>query len=47
MKHNLILYDITFLELYNVKSIINLFDGYGLKCHYFQYVLTILLLYSC
>jgi len=46
MKHNLVLYDITFVESYNVKSNINVFDGYGFKCHYFQHVLTILLL-SC
>jgi hypothetical protein len=38
MEHNLIIYDITFVEQYNVNYIINVFDGYGLKCHYFQYV---------
>jgi hypothetical protein len=44
MKHNLILYDITFVEYYNINSIIDVFHGYGFKCHYFQNVLTILLL---
>jgi hypothetical protein len=49
MKHNLILYDITFFELYNVNSIINLFDDYGLKCYYFQifnYIIIIFMLTS-
>jgi hypothetical protein len=46
MKHNLIIYDITFVEQYNVNYIINVFDGYGFKLHCFQYVLTIFLL-SC
>jgi len=27
-----------------VTFIINVFDGYGFKCHYFQYVLIIILL---
>jgi len=44
MKHNLILYDISFVEQYNVTFIINVSDGYGFKCHYFQYCLIILLL---
>jgi hypothetical protein len=35
MKHNLIIYDMTFLEIYNVNSIVDvLIHGYGLKCHY-------------
>jgi hypothetical protein len=46
MKDNLNLYDIIFIKYYNVNSIINVFDGYGLNYHYFQYVLTISLL-SC
>jgi hypothetical protein len=46
MKPNLIVYDITFVELYNVNFIINVFDGYGLKCYYSQYVLIILIV-SC
>jgi hypothetical protein len=45
MKHNLIQYDITFFNV-NVKSIINVFESYGLKCHCFQYDLITLLL-SC
>jgi len=31
MKHNLILYDITFVEHYNVNFIIDVFHGYGFK----------------
>jgi hypothetical protein len=49
MKHGLILYDITFIDLYNVNSIINVFDDYGLKCHYFQclnYIVIIFMLTS-
>jgi hypothetical protein len=42
MKHNLIIYDITFVEWYNENSIIGKFHGYGLKWHYFKNVLTIL-----
>jgi hypothetical protein len=38
MEHNLILYDIKFVEEYNVHFIIDVFHGYGLKCHYFQNV---------
>jgi hypothetical protein len=44
MKHNVILYDITLIEQYNVNSIINVFHGYGFKWHNFQYILIILLL---
>jgi hypothetical protein len=44
MKHNLILYEISFVEQYNATLVINVFDGYDFKCHYFQYVLIILLL---
>jgi len=40
MKDNLIIYDITFVEYYNVNSIIDVFHGYGLKYHYFKNVLT-------
>ncbi len=43
MKHNLIIYDMTFVEKYNVNSIIDvLIHCYGLKCHYFKNVLTML-----
>jgi hypothetical protein len=42
MKHNLIIYDITFVESYNINSIIDVFHGFGLKCHYFKNVLIIL-----
>jgi len=43
MKHNLIIYDMTFVEKYNVNSIIDvLIHGYGFKCHYFKNVLTML-----
>jgi hypothetical protein len=43
MKHNLIIYDITFVEKYIVNSIIDaLIHGYRLKCHYFKNVLTML-----
>jgi hypothetical protein len=42
MKQNLIIYDITFVEWYNVNFIINVFDDYGLECHYFKNILTIL-----
>jgi hypothetical protein len=38
MKHNLIIYDITFVEWYNENSIIGKFHGYGLKWHYFKNV---------
>jgi hypothetical protein len=42
MKHNLIIYDITFVEWYNVNSIIDVFHGYGLKWNVFKNVLIIL-----
>jgi hypothetical protein len=43
MKHNLIIYNMTFVEKYNVNSIVDvLIHGYGLKCHYFKNVLTVL-----
>jgi hypothetical protein len=44
MKQNLIIHDITFVKYYNVNPIINVFASDGLECHYFQCVLTILLL---
>jgi hypothetical protein len=36
MTHNLIIYDITFAEKYNVNSIIDIFCGYGFKCYYLK-----------
>jgi hypothetical protein len=37
MKHNLIIYDMTFAKKYNVNSIIDvLIHGYGFKCHYLK-----------
>jgi len=44
MTYNLIIYDITFVEEYNVNSIIDVFHGCCLKWRYSTNVLTILTL---
>jgi hypothetical protein len=43
MKHNLIIYDMKFVEKCNLNSIIDvLIHGYGFKCLYLKNVFTML-----
>jgi hypothetical protein len=43
MKHNIIIYDMTFVEKYKLNSIIdNLIRGYGFKCQYLRNKITML-----